>query len=114
MSDPIASVFDWLHDWASWLIAGISVLATAALAFWRRMVDVETHRGDILRMHTENRTTLADLGVRMRALEERDRITAIKITELNTMIPSIDRIEQTVIRLETRVNEIADRPIGRR
>ena len=114
VSDPVTGIIGWLHDWASWILATLGAITTSIAALWRRSIDLTKHETEITRMHQENRAALADLAARLRALEEKDRSTVIRLTELATLAPSLDRIEETVIRLEMRINEIAARPVGRR
>ncbi len=102
--DNGSPVLFWLRDWSAWIIAGISTAISAATVVWRHSL-----KKVIEAMQRENKSALADLSERTKAIESRDREFTIQLTKLSTLSEAIIRIEATVIRLEERLNQVPPR-----
>ena len=100
--DEAASVAGWVRDWAAWLIAALSVALTGFKFYGRRTR--EEARDDA--MHAADRAAIAALTGRVLNIESALRTSEIKLAEFSSLQLSLERIEDAIARLDSRIDKL--------
>ena len=109
--EEAASLIGWLHDWASWIIAGLGAASAAVTLVWRHSGEIASDKA----RHTEDRASIAALSARVFALEAEGRAMAIKLAGIDAITASIAgsiaEIRASLARIEGRVDEALTRHV---
>ena len=104
-TDNSFSFFEWIHDWASWLIAGLTTIVSVITIALRRSED----EGSRKRVEKEHQAAIIELSKRVAELEKARHADAVKIGEFSATLlainGSISRIDTAMGRIEERIDK---------